>query len=134
VAKTLAGGKKAQPRPQVSPRQRAVQRAAELEARCPFCRDEIQVEAQGWTCCSLCLSRHHNECWREHGCCASCGGDQNLTFVTVRDDLRRRRRPVEAPAPRRLQRALTWLGAAALTLAVLYTLSLGFQISFYPLG
>lgn len=120
--------------PAPAPREFARQRAAELEARCPFCRDEIQVEALGWTCCSLCLSRHHTECWREHGCCASCGGDQNLTFVTLRDDLRRRSIQRLAPAPGRLQRALTWTGAAVLALLALRVLALGLGWTPFPLG
>lgn len=99
--------------PELSSREFAAQRASELEARCPFCRDAIQVEANGWTACTLCLGRHHTECWREHGCCASCGGDRNLTFVTVRDDLRRRAPTQPARREKGPKRALA-LAAACL--------------------
>lgn len=106
----------------IVPRERAARRAAELSARCPFCRDEIQVEAVGWTCCSLCLSRHHMECWREHGCCAGCGGDQNLTFVPLRDDLRGKRRiqnPLRAAERRTRLLSLAAAGLAAGLLGVI---------------
>lgn len=137
MAKTLAVGKKhLTPGVSLSPQARAHQRATELEARCPFCRDEIQVEAIGWTCCTLCLSRHHSDCWREHGCCASCGGDRNLTFVTVREDLRRRRRPAPAPTPRSpwLRRALIVLGATSLAFLAFQALASGFHVDPYPFG
>mgnify|MGYP003668307342 CR=1 FL=1 len=132
MAKTLSVGKKhLTPEASLSPQARAHQRATELEARCPFCRDEIQVEAIGWTCCSLCLSRHHSECWREHGSCASCGGDQNLTFVTVREDLRRRRGTGPAPAarPSWRRRLLIWLGAPVLGIVAFQLLWLGYYLT-----
>lgn len=46
--------------------------------RCPFCHDPIDIHLQAWTACTLCLARHHSDCWREHGCCSSCGGEQSL--------------------------------------------------------
>ncbi|MBL4844773.1 MAG: hypothetical protein JKY65_04535 [Planctomycetes bacterium] len=58
-----------------------------VHSRCPYCHHGIQIEQTGWTCCSLCLARHHLGCWREFGCCASCGGEQSLTFVQTRSDL-----------------------------------------------
>lgn len=46
--------------------------------RCPFCHDQVVVEARGWIACAGCLARHHEACWSEGGACASCGDDAPL--------------------------------------------------------
>lgn len=65
-------------------------------ARCPYCHDGIELEGEAWLCCALCLARHHRECWREHGLCASCDNPQALTHVP-----RAERSVWRAPATRR---------------------------------
>ncbi len=47
-------------------------------ARCPYCHDEVALEAPTWVACAGCLARHHGGCWREAGRCASCGGAESL--------------------------------------------------------
>lgn len=56
-------------------------RAATIDARCPYCHDDIELLEEAWSCCALCLGRHHRECWREHGACASCGNERCLSSV-----------------------------------------------------
>ncbi len=56
-------------------------RAATIDARCPYCHDDIELLEEAWSCCALCLGRHHRECWREHGACASCGNERSLSHV-----------------------------------------------------
>lgn len=46
------------------------------QVRCPYCRDDVDVEAEDWVACRACLARQHTECW--HGRCASCGGQEYL--------------------------------------------------------
>ena len=41
--------------------------------RCPFCHDDIQIEASDWVACFNCQARHHRTCWVETGACGSCG-------------------------------------------------------------
>lgn len=48
-------------------------RQREVAPRCPFCHEEVRVEAGGWLVCALCLARHHQECWQEAARCACCG-------------------------------------------------------------
>jgi hypothetical protein len=56
-------------------------RAATIDARCPYCHDDIELLEEAWSCCALCLGRHHRECWSEHGACASCGNERSLSNV-----------------------------------------------------
>src|SRR4051794_12411777 len=39
--------------------------------RCPFCRETLDTKG-AWLACAGCLARHHPDCWREAGACASC--------------------------------------------------------------
>ena len=48
--------------------------------RCPYCHETVRVEDDAWTVCGACLARHHEACWDEHGCCASCEGAVPLTL------------------------------------------------------
>lgn len=45
-------------------------------ARCPFCRDDLQLDAPDVTACSRCDTVHHAECIEEAGGCTifGCGG------------------------------------------------------------
>ncbi|MDF1661826.1 MAG: hypothetical protein P1V97_08640 [Planctomycetota bacterium] len=45
--------------------------------RCPYCHEDCLPESEAFVCQS-CLSRHHIGCWTDHGCCASCQGEQVL--------------------------------------------------------
>ena len=73
-------------------------RVESCTARCPYCHDEIALQGEAWLCCALCLARHHRECWREHGLCASCDNPQALTHVPKAE-----RSIWRAPATRREQ-------------------------------
>lgn len=42
------------------------------KARCPYCHDTLELEAEKQGC-PQCMAWHHADCWREHGQCASCG-------------------------------------------------------------
>ncbi len=44
--------------------------------RCPYCHDAIADS--GWVVCVTCLARHHEPCFAEAGCCASCKGREAL--------------------------------------------------------
>lgn len=46
--------------------------------RCPFCHDDVHVEAGAWVACQQCLARHHTGCWAEGGRCAACGAARAL--------------------------------------------------------
>jgi hypothetical protein len=48
-------------------------------SRCPWCRDDL-TELREVVACAGCGARHHDECHREHGRCASCGGTARLVF------------------------------------------------------
>lgn len=54
-------------------------RVANRQNQCPFCREMVNV-AQPHAVCSVCLTRHHRECWQEHGSCAvfGCGSSTVL--------------------------------------------------------
>ncbi|MCO5166541.1 MAG: hypothetical protein M9894_09270 [Planctomycetes bacterium] len=65
------------PPPEVAPRDDV--RAATSPVRCPFCHDEVAVEAAGWVACTGCLARHHAACWREGGRCGACGRTEAMT-------------------------------------------------------
>ena len=65
-------------------------RVAVAAARCPYCHDEVALEAPTWVACAGCLARHHGGCWSEAGRCASCGATESLA---------RAARPSAAPAP-----------------------------------
>lgn len=56
-------------------------RRDEVTPRCPFCREDVRLEAGAWLACALCLARHHQGCWRELGRCASCGDGAHLAPV-----------------------------------------------------
>ena len=45
-------------------------------ARCPYCRDDLQLEGPDVTACSRCDTLHHAECMEEAGGCTifGCGG------------------------------------------------------------
>ncbi len=45
--------------------------------RCPFCHDDIGND-QHWVACVACLARHHDSCFSEAGCCATCKGRDAL--------------------------------------------------------
>ena len=51
-------------------------------ARCPFCHDEVAPGAADWVACESCLARHHETCWNESACCATCQGTR---FLARRD-------------------------------------------------
>lgn len=52
----------------------AVAFGSESPTRCPYCHDDVKVTATDWIACRACLARHHVECWRDRGACASCRG------------------------------------------------------------
>lgn len=58
-------------------------RRDEVASRCPFCREDVRLEAGAWLACALCLARHHQGCWRELGRCASCGDGAHLAPVAA---------------------------------------------------
>lgn len=43
--------------------------------RCPYCHDAFDDYGR---VCAVCLARHHDDCWTESGCCASCSGELAL--------------------------------------------------------
>ena len=53
-------------------RERPDVHVAESRVRCPYCHDSIGDEVEDWVACEGCLARHHAQCWRESGRCASC--------------------------------------------------------------
>jgi len=65
--------------------------------RCPFCHEDVAVEADAWVSCRSCQARHHPACWGEGGACSACGCDRrlseadepSLTAPTPRPDLAR---------------------------------------------
>jgi len=46
--------------------------------RCPYCHDDVSVEATDWVSCRGCQARHHDSCWDELGVCASCAEEGRL--------------------------------------------------------
>jgi len=100
---------------------------ANSPTRCPFCHDQVDVEAR-WVACRACLARHHPECWGEAGACAGCGvatclaedepweRDENLTRTALLERLESPR-PV-SPGPDALDYALA-LASAGLAPALL---------------
>jgi hypothetical protein len=58
-------------------------RRDEVATRCPYCREDVRLEAEAaaWTACALCLARHHAGCWDELARCASCGDAARLAPV-----------------------------------------------------
>ncbi|MCO5166542.1 MAG: hypothetical protein M9894_09275 [Planctomycetes bacterium] len=65
-------------------------RAATSPVRCPFCHDQVAVDAPGWVACVACLARHHAACWREAGCCGACGRAEVMSPPGRRAAARRR--------------------------------------------
>lgn len=45
--------------------------------RCPFCHEGVRPGDRK-TACLVCMGWHHLTCWKEHGCCASCGRRKHL--------------------------------------------------------
>ncbi|MDF1663432.1 MAG: hypothetical protein P1V97_16800 [Planctomycetota bacterium] len=44
---------------------------AASQTRCPYCHDQVQVD-EPHQVCSVCLARHHDDCWTNHGACSNC--------------------------------------------------------------
>lgn len=65
-----------QPRP-LEPLQSSVN-MDKSPTRCPFCHEGFRAE-QRTLVCDDCLSRHHEECWGDHGSCASCQSQNALS-------------------------------------------------------
>ncbi|MCO5166447.1 MAG: hypothetical protein M9894_08790 [Planctomycetes bacterium] len=53
-------------------------RVGQSALRCPYCHDDVAVEAQDWLACARCLARHHAACWTESGRCGGCGAAEAL--------------------------------------------------------
>jgi hypothetical protein len=69
--------------------------------RCPYCHDQVDPLVDAWRACSRCLSRHHDSCWIDSGCCGACGEIDALV------------RPVPRIDPRELTALWTKEGLAA---------------------
>jgi hypothetical protein len=66
--------------------------------RCPFCHDEIVIEAVDWVSCHRCQARHHDACWSESGACGSCG-EKRMLAPTPRAVLSQRDDSSQAKSP-----------------------------------
>ncbi len=53
--------------------ERSKPRVGSSPTRCPYCHADIATDRDDWVACRGCLARHHDECWREGGRCATCG-------------------------------------------------------------
>lgn len=51
---------------------------AHSPTRCPYCHDSVDLEGERWVACGDCLARHHDDCHRDHGRCASCDSTKKL--------------------------------------------------------
>ena len=70
-------GKEPAPASDPSPAPPAGLEVAASPRRCPYCHEEVSAREEALVCAE-CLSRHHAECWGEHGRCASCGAGRAL--------------------------------------------------------
>lgn len=86
----------------------AARLAPEIRIACTYCKGRLEGRARH---CAVCLGPHHDDCWEDHGRCASCGA---TLFVRAEssESLRRPRETWRA-AGLVLAGALAGVGAAA---------------------